>query len=418
LSGYPYDPGFADQITCNGPFFSDNYHYVELKGKINSLAMVNMILSSKNSGDGLFVMDGTQTAGSEGLKSTTFDFIGSSNASYQGKTPIDQNKNYFVGGKPITIKHFGSGQPTSSIEQMLVNADFAGSAAVDIRYYVLQPPTVKTVAAGSITWEFEGVGTGRGLIPPEQIAGFHIYDDKGQQVNSQIVKLPASGTQQTCSDPKIVASGKYTVSIVDRHLNKWPEVEEEDTLVVYNLKPFSKTDNSLYGYPASFSCNGNQLAGFGLRIYKDGLIWEGWGPQVAQNVDASVAKSSSTVELIRTTSLVTMPGEEIDDGHWKITEFHPNGKVARTIDITFKGYSLYVSETGSTADYKFVADSDDGEFSIDVSNFGYYLKSYGVFLKFHGHVELFDDKGTYLSSDDDDIRTYETLVLNLSRRQQ
>ncbi len=418
LSEYPYDPGFADQITCNGPFLSDTYHYVELKGKVNSLAMVNMILSSKNSGDGLFVMDGTSTATSNTLKSTTFDFIGSSNASYQGKTPIDKDKNYFSGGKPITIKHFGSGQPTSSIEQMLVNANFTASADIDIRYYVLQPPTVKTVAAGSITWEFEGVGTSRGLIPPEQIAGFHIYDDTGQQINSQIVKLPASGTQQTYSDSKIAAGGKYTVCIVDRHLNKWPEVKEEDTLVVYNLKPFSKTDNSLYGYPASFSCNGNQLAGFGLRIYKDGLIWEGWGQQVAQNVDASVAKSASTVELTRTTTLASMPGEELDDGKWKITEFHPNGKVARTINITFKGYSLYVTETGSTADYKFVADSDDGEFSIDVSNFGYYLKSYGVFLKFHGHVENFDDKGNYLSSNDDDIRTYETLVLNLSRRVQ
>lgn len=228
-----------------------------------SAIYINISANAKSNIDSLMIIDSTRSS-STLVNVYTFDFYGTNNNDYQGKSPIDNGLSFpYSAAKQLTIKNF------KSMEQMFVNLqkDFATEGATDrigMDYYLLIKPEVKQVGEGAVVWDTSSVGN----IPATYIKGYDVYKDMGggnyTQLNKKKIALEVGAEQaitcltlQDCNDV-VKYTDKIVVVIEDKYGNKWPEINVPSTYTVTasagtggTISPSSATVNS--GKTASFT---------------------------------------------------------------------------------------------------------------------------------------------------------------------
>ncbi len=224
ITGQVWQRLFGEKYL-SGSVLSDKVYYNFLSKDLDPLSLAYVEIKGNNTSDAMLVVNfsGSNAGRSH---SYTYDFTGSKSTDFAGKTPLETER-YIAAQKFLTIKHFGQGQTKNSISQMITNSsrDYFNNQ-LRIAYYLLVPPVIKTVEDGRVIWTFGGIGNSPGLIPPNLIKGFDIYNKLGEKLNSMAIKsLDPSATQLSYEDSRIKAGDILTVTIVDTSNNSWPEVK-------------------------------------------------------------------------------------------------------------------------------------------------------------------------------------------------
>jgi hypothetical protein len=174
-------------------------------------------------------------------------------SSYENNDPVDRGM-VFPYPKPITIKNFnGTGEDSKKlVEHLIFNKSKKEDRAVGVTYYILERPKITQVGQGTtggiIVWETKGIGT-KGGIPVDYIKGYDVYDKSGKKLNNVMIGLPATaGSDQSFESPEIdptkTGPNDYTVVIVDKYGNSWPEVAQTPEVVTVTIYPENVTLNT------------------------------------------------------------------------------------------------------------------------------------------------------------------------------
>lgn len=180
--------------------------------------------------------DGLLVATGPAIPSSTLTTYSYASATGQlPASPADYLEKSIPTGQPIVVKHFGrQGTPgvTSSVfRQVILNPEITDKTAWNeylFVFYILEPPVIETLEAGTVKWTFNSNGMPETGIPgrPETrrdfVAGFNIYVD-GVRINTSLV----NSSLRRFDDSRITPSSDVVVTVVDRYRNEWPEVDQE-----------------------------------------------------------------------------------------------------------------------------------------------------------------------------------------------
>jgi hypothetical protein len=228
--------------------FTDELTYKVLVKILNPLTGVYISFGPhpKLTRDALLVLEVVTLVGSD-QSSYLFAFKGDNKtkSSYENNDPVDRGM-VFPYPKPITIKNFnGTGEDSKKlVEHLIFNKSKKEDRAVGVTYYILERPKITQVGQGTtggiIVWETKGIGT-KGGIPVDYIKGYDVYDKSGKKLNNVMIGLPATaGSDQSFESPEIdptkTGPNDYTVVIVDKYGNSWPEVQTTPTPCELNVQ--------------------------------------------------------------------------------------------------------------------------------------------------------------------------------------
>ncbi len=209
---FPAKPDLAWNRFADG---KDPITYAKLTKSMENYSSAYVYFRAGNASNALLVFDSSATTNPGFYKTYTYDFIGKTDASYSGKSPLEDAGALFFGGqKPYTIKNFGKSGDVKEVEQWISVGN--SSSSLNMAYYILLPPVVTKTEAGKVTWSTKEVGQ----IPASLIDGYQIYRN-GVKLNSYSV--PYAAGEQSFSDSRILANDPdVTVHIKDVYGNVWP----------------------------------------------------------------------------------------------------------------------------------------------------------------------------------------------------
>jgi hypothetical protein len=195
----------------------------------------------------MLILEGNTT-----VKSMTYVGKGSTQSDYESKKTVESENNInppYLSNKSMSGKDI---KKRTIVEHMLYNPTQDKSLLVYVDYYILAPPTVTQVRSGTkggiIVWSTQGIDTPDG-IPGRLIKGYDVYDKSGKKLNNVMIGLPAAGSEtQSFESPEIdptkTGPNDYTVVIVDKYGNSWPEVAQKPEVVTVTIYPENVTLNT------------------------------------------------------------------------------------------------------------------------------------------------------------------------------
>ncbi len=224
--------GFLSVVPPN-PRITDTVTYMALSRTMPSLSMTYLQVNLRNTEPGLLVID-TSNSTNKQMKSVTYDFESVTNSPYLKALPLDFSPLREITSEiPMRVVGAGKGTAHTAVQQLFINPDSA-DAGLDIRYWMLLPPTMSGVADGATSWLTAELGN----IPRENIKGYNVYrrssnpikskpEDMIQKLNSEIVPLPESGPSVIYSHADLHAGDTTVAQVVDKYNSKWPVVKQE-----------------------------------------------------------------------------------------------------------------------------------------------------------------------------------------------
>jgi hypothetical protein len=231
-------------------FTAQNTYFGFLKIIKNLSAAYFRIVSRHPDNVKLVIVPGNNLEGNKAVKSMTYVGKGSTKSDYESKKTVESENNInpsYLSNKSMSAKDIKKG----TIEHMLYNPTQDKSLFVALQYYILAPPKVTQVGSGTnggiILWSTQGIDTPGG-IPGLLIKGYDVYDKSGKKLNNVMIGLPATaGSDQSFESPAIDSTktgNDYTVVIVDRYGNSWPEVAQTPEVVTVTISPENVTLNT------------------------------------------------------------------------------------------------------------------------------------------------------------------------------
>ncbi len=391
----------------------DKTSFISFNKNISSLSMAYIGIDAKNTSDALLVMDSSVSApiemtgsGYNPIVSTTYGIVGNSNNSYVGVEPIDKGLS-FPYKQPLLIKHFG--KDSNGIEQMIINkhvGNLIRSYGVNLNYYILIPPTTKSVVDGKVTWTFSGIGSQAGQIPSSFIAGFNVYNPQGTKLNSDPIKLPASGTELSFSNSTIKAGDKVVVTVVDKYGNAWPEVKDNSVPNSYTFKQFVKKDSFSY-WEGTITSNGS-IEGPGMQQVFDNILWASNPDLATQQITAYLPNRDPypTIIKIKSSMVINYPAGTLTGNTWTFTKTYAGSNARQVYTLTIGDYVL----KNVTEAHSVITTSPIGEFSIDITGMiNSKIPTYAICKKTHVVTDRYDEKGNLVEHSEGDSFTDEPI---------
>ncbi len=208
---YPRADQIIERVVLNDKTL---YKSVEFKQPTLSARFFRVI--SNSNADGLLV---AETKRQFYDKLTTYSYTQTDSIitrfedSLEAQTPETQ---------PLVVKHFGK-ETTPDVEysvlrQVTINPNITESVTGEIyfyNYYLLVPPTIKTLAAGKATWEYPDAYGKEGA---SKIKGFDVWVD-----GTKLTNTPVPFAKREYADSNIKADSDVIVKVVDIYGNEWPD---------------------------------------------------------------------------------------------------------------------------------------------------------------------------------------------------
>lgn len=232
--------------------FNDKKTYIQMNKTLDPMTMVYVSLGNKYVNDSLLVIDSSASSGAL-VKSFTYDFVGTSDSNYKGKTPVD-SYNQVPSKITSSIKNY-SGKNVKEFEQLILNSSPASTAIIGVKYYVLQPPKITYQGNGVLKWSTLELGN----IPQDMVT-YDVYKGrdaiaknlspkKAQNNEITLLDLPDINNNsapidwsKNYSEAKITSSDNIIVVVKDQKGNIWP-LRAKDEVKVTVLDESGKPNN-------------------------------------------------------------------------------------------------------------------------------------------------------------------------------
>lgn len=239
-----YARKFLDKPVTN--ILNDNI-YIPFRRELPALASNYLsVMATELTGDNLLVI--APTSQNDQIETLSYSNPSTSSADYPAKQALDRNTSLFSEDS-LTLPHFGRDQANKGFEILLSNTSLTESASADFDLYVLRPPRILEVKAGSVRWDQSALAD----IPADKIKGYSVYI--GGTALKRNLPVETGQSDQTFLHPSIEVDSDVLVTLSDTLDHEWPEPLKED--VEIKLKP---------DLPKVITCNAGDSISFETEV--------------------------------------------------------------------------------------------------------------------------------------------------------